>query len=198
MAEDDLHHGFNKAIFCCHGPLTWPGCAGGNLCSGHKDIGSGRRRREGRAGLCPQQQRADRLAQAFCEAVVDSWELIHCDWVSWDVKGCCTLSYTFKSWMPWKALRFLLLCTPWPVSTKGFTLPETDFGLPDRHSAKPSAQQGTRQMWSPLPCLKTEAKHSRLFSHCATEPSFSNALVADFSESSAKGTYLVMGFSFLF
>lgn len=100
VAEDDLHHSFNKAIFCCHGALTWPGCAGGNLCSGHKDIGSGRRRREGRAGLCPRQQRADRLAQAFCEAVVDSWELIHCDWVSWDVTGCCTLSYTFKNWMP--------------------------------------------------------------------------------------------------
>lgn len=97
-----------------------------------------------------------------------------------------------------KSIKISTLVHALTCQYKGFTLPETDFGLPDRHSAKPSAQQGTRQMWSPLPCLKTEAKHSRLFSHCATEPSFSNALVADFSESSAKGTYLVMGFSFLF
>lgn len=99
VAEDDLHHGFNKAIFCCHGGLMWPGCAGGNPCSGNKATGSRRGRREGRAGLYPWQQGADRLAQAFCEAVVDSWELIHCDWVSQDVTGCCTLSYAFKNWM---------------------------------------------------------------------------------------------------
>lgn len=157
---------FNEAIFCCHSELTCLGRAWDNPCSGQGDTGSCTARGEswGRAGQSPWQQGAARLAQAFCETSVDSCELIHYDGLSQDVTGCCILAYAFKNWMSLKALRFLPFCIFWPVSTKGFNLPKTDFGLQDRHSIKPFAQMGIRRIWSHLPCLKTEAKCSNLSS----------------------------------
>lgn len=176
----------------------WPGCAGDNPCSGHRDTASCRGRWEGRAGLCPWQQGAATLAQAFCESC---GRLLGADSLWLGQLGCdrmLSFSLHLQELDALKSIKIFTLLHFWPVNTKRFPLPEADFGLQDRHSVKLLHKREQGKYVLPFLVLRQKPNNSHLFSHCATEPSFSNGLVANFSESSAKGTYLVMGFSYVF
>lgn len=149
-------------------------------------------------GCAPGSRELPHWLRHFVRAVGDCWELIHCDWVSWDVTGCWALAYIFKNWMPWKVLRFLLLCTSDLSIQRGSLCLRLTLVCKTGTVSSSLHKREQGKYGLPFFVLRQKPNNSHLFSHCATEPFFSNGLVANFSESSAKGTYLVMGFSYVF